>query len=92
MTLPDKLYFMPQDTEDEAGIEIGDGRVLQLHPYDDIDAELLETVVHRYNNFLRALEALKEEHNALIAENNIEHLYGNCATCDLIAELEEVAC
>lgn len=66
MNLPDKLYFMPAD--DEPGIETGDGRVLLMRPYNlddssgeenDYVSDLYRAIVHRYNNFERALEALK---------------------------------
>ena len=47
-------------------------------------------LAHCRNNFMKALEALKEEHAALLAENDVEHLIGECQTCKLIKELEEV--
>jgi hypothetical protein len=60
MSLPEKLYFMPADAEDEPGIELGDGRVLLVHPYnlddgndedDDYVSKLYRAIVHRYNNY-----------------------------------------
>ena len=57
MSLPGKIYFKPEDTENEAAIELGDGRVVMLHPYneDDSDAEFMRTLAHRYNSFGRAV-------------------------------------
>lgn len=46
--------------------------------------------LHCRNKFLTALTALKEEHSALIAEADTEHLMGDCPTCKLIQELEKV--
>jgi len=45
---------------------------------------------HCTDNFMRMLEALKDEHAELIEENDAQHLIGECQTCKLIAELEEV--
>lgn len=53
-------------------------------------AEDLELAAHCRNNFLRALEALKEEHENHHAkdENHGTGIY--CSVCKLIAELENV--
>lgn len=93
MKAPDKLYFMPRDAEDEAGIELGDGRVLQLHPCDDTDADLLRAVVLRYNNFTMALEHLKLEHAEVInlqIDRGCDHDAQDCGICERIKRLEEV--
>ena len=51
--------------------------------------EDFKLVAHCRNNFLRALAALKAEHEAFIEENDVMHLVGRCPTCDLIAEMED---
>jgi len=66
MQLPEKIHFMQDDTEDEAAIELGDGRVLMLHPYSDDDGAeaaefrnaFLKAVTHRYNSFNTLLSEL----------------------------------
>ena len=45
---------------------------------------------HCRSNFMRALEALKEEHEAVMAWLGKKHAAATCAACKLIAELEEV--
>ena len=57
MNLPEKIYYKPEDAENEAAIELDDGRVVMLHPCneDDSDAEFMRTLAHRYNNFGRAV-------------------------------------
>jgi hypothetical protein len=50
---------------------------------------------HKNDNFMRALEALKVEHEAWVVNTEahgwgFEHKPSACPTCKLIAELEEV--
>lgn len=56
--------------------------------------ELLVQIAHRYNNFPKALEALKQEHDELAdtysTQLGIDHDEKTCVICKLIAELEEV--
>jgi len=52
--------------------------------------EDMALIVHCVTNFSKVLEALKDEHAELIEENDAQHLIGECQTCKLIAELEEV--
>jgi len=49
----------------------------------DQDPEI-RMMVHCYNNFMRALEALKQEHRKRVC------VMDSCEVCKLIAELEEV--
>ena len=78
MSLPEKIYFKPEDTENEAAIELGDGRVVMLHPCneDDSDADvefrtaLLKQLAHRYNNFGRAVYLFEDCVERLAANND----------------------
>ncbi len=86
---------MPADAEDEPGIEIGDGRVLLVHPYnlddgndeeDDYVSKLYRAIVHRYNNYERAIEKLR--YCAARLGDAGEVVAANCYAHD-IKELEE---
>lgn len=56
----------------------------------ELELEDMAVIAHCCNNFMRALEALKQEHESYIELEDVMHLVGHCPVCALIKELEEV--